>query len=406
MDEIRTAVVGLGHRALHWIRLLQRLPGYRIVAVCDPIEALLKPALAVLDDRHGVLATTRYDEILVADDVDAIGLCVRCREQGALAAMALEAGKHVNSEVPAAHTLEDCWRIVLAAERSGKVYQLAEQTRYWGFVDAWRQVVDEGQIGRVTFCEGQYIGYYGTRMFFQDPHSGHSCEIDELDQYPDARPTWLHEMPPIHYLPHELSPMLKVLDDRVVEVTAMGTGTPSYSHPEIAAPDLQVALMKTEKDAVLRMAAGFTQPVSHARGHHWYHVMGTRGSVEWSRSGRERPKMWRAGAQMHDMAEMDWRFERADAPAEARASGHGDADYYVHAAFRDAVLHGAKLSFDVYAAMDTAAPAILAADSIAAGTQLRRVPDFRPGAGRAHGQSPADDVGTPGSGDTAKNAGA
>ncbi|MEC8931697.1 MAG: Gfo/Idh/MocA family oxidoreductase [Candidatus Latescibacterota bacterium] len=389
MEEVRIAVVGLGHRAHAWIRLLQRISGYRIVAVCDPIEALLEPASAAIEYGGDVSATTRYEELLADETVDAVALCVRCEEQGALAAMALEAGKHVNSEVPAAHTMEDCWRIVLATERSGKVYQLAEQTRYWGFVDAWRQIVEEGQIGRVTFCEGQYIGYYGTRMFFQDAKSGRHCEIDELPAYPDAQPTWIQRMPPIHYLPHELSPMLKVLDDRVTEVACMSTGSPSYAHPEITAPDMQLALMKTEKDALLRMATGFTQPVSHARGHHWYQVMGTNGSVEWARSGRDRPKMWRADNQQHDMADMDWRFERTDAPAEARASGHGDADYYVHAAFRDAVLGRQELSFDVYAAMDTAAPAIIAADAIEAGRTLS-VPDFRPGPARAAGDPPQE----------------
>ncbi len=227
-------------------------------------------------------------------------------------------------------------------------------------------------------------------MFFQDPRTGRSCEIDELSDHPTARPTWLHDMPPIHYLPHELSPMLKVFDDRVVEVTAMSTGSPSYSHPEIAAPDIQVALMKTEKDAILRMATGFTQPVNHARGHHWYQVMGTLGCVEWSRSGRERPKMWRAEQEMHDMAEMEWSFERDDAPPEARASGHGDADYYVHTAFRDAVRGAAPLSFDVYGAMDTAAPAILAARSIETGTQPMVVPNFRPSPQRSAGQDPQE----------------
>ncbi len=388
MDDIRIAVVGLGHRALHWIRLLQQVPGYRVVAVCDPIAALLEPALAALAEPTEVQATTRYEEVLANPRVDAVALCVRCREQGALAAMALEAGKHVNSEVPAAHTLEDCWRIVQAAERSGRVYQLAEQTRYWGFVDAWKRIVAEGQIGRPTFCEGQYLGYYGTRLHFQDPETGRGCEIGELRDHPRARPTWLQRMPPIHYLPHELSPMLKVLDDRVVEVTAMSTRAPSYVHPEIAAPDLQVALMKTEKDAILRLAAGFTQPVCHARGHHWYQIMGTRGCVEWKRSARGRGLFWRADLEMHDMAEVDWRYERLEAPPEARASGHGDADYYVHVAFRDAVRGTRPLSFDVYSAMDTAAPAILAAESIDRGTQLMQVPDFRPSASRPAGSPP------------------
>lgn len=389
MSDIRIAVVGLGHRAvLAWIPLLQKIPGYRIVAVCDPIVALHEAALARLTNRQDVRACTRYEDVLADDNVDAVALTVRCAEQGALAAMALEAGKHVNAEVPAAHRLEDCWRIVVAQERSGKVYHLAEQTRYWGFVDAWRDLVAQGRLGRVTFCEGQYLGYYGTKQFFQDPKTGKFCPVEQLQDHPGARPTCLHTMQPIEYLPHELSPMLKVLDDRVVEVTAMSTRSPSYSHPEIAQPDIQVALMKTEKDAILRMACGFTQPVSHARGHHWYHIMGTRGCVEWARSGREKPKLWLADAQMHDLADVDWRFERTDAPPEARASGHGDADYYVHATFRDVVLGKRKLEFDVYRAMDTAAPAVLAAESIRQGTKLLRVPDFRPSPSRPKGEMP------------------
>lgn len=388
-DEIRIAVVGLGYRAVGaWIPLIQKVKGYRIVAICDPIKAIHDAARAQLQQPGEVKSYARYEDVLADPNVDAIALTVRCREQGALAAMALEAGKHVNAEVPAAHRIEDCWRIVVAQERSGKVYHLAEQTRYWGFVDGWRKLVAEGKLGRVTFCEGQYLGYYGTKLFFQDPQTGKFCGVEELKDHPAAKPTYLQSMQPIECLPHELSPMLKVLDDRVVEVTAMSTRSPSYSHPEIAQPDIQVALMKTEKDAILRLACGFTQPVPHARGHHWYQVMGTRGSVEWSRSGHEKPKMWLVDSKSEDVIDMNWRFERDDAPPEARASGHGDADYYVHATFRDVVLGKQKLAFDVYRAMDTAAPAILAAESIQQGTKLLRVPDFRPSGSRAKGQMP------------------
>ncbi len=389
MAEIRIGLVGLGHRGLHWLRILQGMAAYRIVAICDPIVALHERALAALTDRDRVATYARYEDILDDPRVDAIALCVRCREQGALAAQALEAGKHVHSEVPAAHSLEDCWRIVLAVERTGLVYQLGEQTRYWGFVDAWRDLVAQGKLGQVTYCEGQYVGYYGTRQFFQDPTSGTFYNVKELPSNPQAKPTWLQEMPPIHYLPHELGPMLKVLDDRVVEVVAMSTSSPSTSHPQIKQPDIQVALMKTEKDAILRMAIGFTQPVPH-RGHHWYQVIGTRGCVEWKRAARGLGGMWLADAQMHDIAEVDWRFEREDAPPEATGSGHSDADYYVHTAFRDAVLKTKPLELDVYKAMDTAAPAILAAESIAQGTQLIQVPDFRPTVARASGQAPME----------------
>lgn len=387
MDEIRVGLVGLGPRGMGWLHMLQRFSGYRITAICDRTAALHERAKAALTSPSSVKVYLRYEDILADPNVDAIALVVRCREQGGLAAQALEAGKHVNMEVPAAHTLEDCWRIVLAAERTGCVYQLAEQARYWGFVDAWQDLVQQGRLGRVTYAEGQYIGFYGTHWYFSDPETGRFYTVEELAQHPEARPTWIQRMPPIHYLPHELSPMLKILNDRVVEVTAMSTGAPSYSFPEIGQPDLQVALMKTKKDAILRLATGFTQPVPK-RGHHWYQIIGTRGCVEWRRSMRELPKMWLADSQMYDVADVDWRMERLDAPSEARGSGHGDADYYVHAAFRDAVLGRKPLEFDVYQAIETAAPAILAAESIDRGSQLLRVPDFRPSSFRPPGQPP------------------
>lgn len=380
MDEIRIAVVGLGSRALRgWIPIIQKLRGYRITALCEEIPALQSRAYAQRPELQGIQMYSHYDQVLADPNVDAIALTVRSRLQGAMAAQGLEAGKHLHSEVPMAHTVEECWRIINAVQSSGKVYLLGEQTRYWGFVDAWQEIVQQGQIGKPTYCEGQYIGYYGTQWYFRDFETGEFCTVEDLPKMPNARPTWFMEMPPIHYLPHELSPMLKVLDDRVVEVTAMSTGPQSYSFPVIQQPDLQVALMKTEKDTILRMAAGFTQKVPSARGHHWYHVMGTRGSIEWKRAARELPKMWRADAQMFDVAEVDWRWERTDPHPEAKGSGHGDADVYPHINFRDAILDGKPLEFDVYKAVDTAAPAILAADSIALGSVPLKVPDFRKG---------------------------
>ncbi len=388
MEEIRIGVAGLGGRGIHWMRLLQSVPGYRIVALCDPITATHERALAALKDSGGVATYAAYEDFLADSNVEAVALTVRSPRQGALAAQALEAGKHVNQEVPAAHFIDDCWRIVVAAERTGKVYQLAEQTRYLGVMQAWHDMVAEGQLGRVTFVEGQYFHYY-VSQFFWEKATGTFYGPTELAEHPEAEPTWSALMPSIHYLPHELSPLLYVLDDRVVSVTGMSTQGPSSAHPEIPQPDMQVSLMKTEKDAILRLAASFAQP-QPPRDYHWYQIMGTRGSVEWRRSARDRPKMWLASAQMHDMAEVDWQFQRTDAPAEARGSGHGDADYYVHAAFRDAVMGTKPLEFDVYRAMDTAAPAILAAESIAQNSKLLSVPDFRPSAARPAGSMPAE----------------
>ncbi len=388
MKEIRIGLAGLGGRGRHWLKTLDGFNGYRVTAICDPITELHEPSFAVLENPDSVTAYTRYDDLLADPNVDAIALTVRCKEQGALAAQALEAGKHVNSEVPAAHTLEDCWRIVLAAERSGLVYQLAEQSRFSGVVTAWRDLVKEGKLGKVTFCEGQYIGHKDPARYHRLPGTAQLVPIADLAAHPEAEPTWINLMPPIHYLPHELSPILMIIDDRVTEVTAMSTRSPSYIHGEIQQPDIQLAIMKTANDTLMRLAVSYTQPTA-PRDNHWCHIMGTKGSVELARSLRDSSKMWLADAQMHDLAEVDWRPQRTDAPPEARGSGHSDTDYYIHATFRDAVLNDVPLEFDVYKAMNTAAPAVLASESIAQGSKLMQVPDFRPGPHRRKGDLPA-----------------
>lgn len=388
MNTIRIGVYGLGLRGIQWINALQQVKGYEITSIGDILKPRHQRALSALDNPGDVTVHTAYEDMLNDSNVDAIALCVRSETQGAMAAQALESGKHVNAEVPASHTMEDCWRIVAAQEKTGLVYMLAEQLRYNGIFAAWKDMVQEGQLGHVVYCEGEYIGYPGTLRYHVDQETGEFVDIPDLDDHPNAKPTWTAVMDPISYVVHDLSPLLMVLGDRVKKVTAMGTNEQSYAHPNIKRADFQVALMHTEKDTILRMACGYTQPKSHDRIGHRYHMLGTGGVVESSRWSGRQPQMWLANSQMHDMAEVDWRHERTDAPEESKDVGEYASDYYTHAAFRDAILGTRPLEFNVYQAMDTAAPGILAVDSIREGSVPKFPPDFRPTESRPLGQLP------------------
>jgi len=376
MTTIPIGIAGLSKRGLHWINLIQKIPGFRITALCDLYQGPIDAAREHVEHPQDTACFRRFEEFLQFDGMDAVALVVRSPDQGAMAAQAMEAGKHVHAEVPAAHRIEDCWRIVLAQERSGKVYQLAEQLRYAGYVEEWRRLVADGSLGEITYAEGQYLHYY-LRCMFRDPSTGALFGPDQLAQYPDAEPTWVNLMPPIHYIVHDISPLLK----------GMSTESPGKVHPEIQQPDMQVAQMKTAKGALLRLLVSFVQPHPE-KDMHWLQVIGTRGSVEWRRSHADKSRMWLAGRDMEDKKEMDWDFQRADEPEEARGTGHWNLDYYVHTAFRDAVLENKPQELDVYSAMETAAPGIIAAESIVQDSKKLPVPDFRPGSQRAKGQPP------------------
>ncbi|MDP6778860.1 MAG: Gfo/Idh/MocA family oxidoreductase [Candidatus Latescibacteria bacterium] len=389
---IRTAVVGLGHRAIgNAIQKIIRYDDYELAAICDIRPELVEQVSSRLETEHGVSvpAYTDFDEMLRDTEMDAVAVHVDPDVQVPLCCRAMQAGLHVLSEVPVAYTMEHCWDLVTTVECTGKVYLLMEQCRYWGFIRAWGEIVRSGVIGKPIYVEGEYVGYYGTHQLFQDDQ-GRNYTVEQARENPQAKPTWRHRSQPIYYLPHTLSPLLYVLDDRVARVVAMSTRNRSYRYEEVERADIQLALLHTDDDVVIKVARGSNTPVMKRGGtaHHWFHIKGTEGALEWPRSELDKPKMWISGWQMSSPVEMPWTTARTDAPQFAAGSGHGDADFYVFAQFADAVLRGVPLELDVYGAVDTAAPAILAAESILEENRPYDVPDFRPGANRALGCRP------------------
>ena len=55
-----------------------------------------------------------------------------------------------------------------------------------------------------------------------------------------AAPTGRHTMPTSVYLPHELSPLLYVIDDRVTRVVGRSTRRQSYRHPAVRRADWEI----------------------------------------------------------------------------------------------------------------------------------------------------------------------
>jgi hypothetical protein len=181
-----------------------------------------------------------------------------------------------------------------------------------------------------------------------------------------------------------LSPLISILDDRVARVTAMGTRRRSYVHDWLPQSDIEVAIMHTEKDTILRLMTGFTSP-SLQGSEHCCRLVGTNGWVEQGRTDSDPGKQWFVG--MKDKTDTDWESSE-DEPDEARQSGHGGLDYYPVATFVQSVLKDEPSAMDVYQAADTAAPAILAAASAAQGSVCLEIPDFRPDGGRKPGEWP------------------
>lgn len=379
-SSLRIGIVGLGPRARYLIKLYEAHPAWRIAAICDRHQRNIDLAWQEMADKT-VPAYRSYEDLVAARGVDALLIAIDPDVQVPMACDAMRRGLHVTTEVPAAYSIEQCWDLTHAVESTGMIYQLHEQTRYWKFIRDWRGMADRGEFGKILFMEGEYLHYEKNWDLEVDSGTGELFYGTQNALREGIVPTWrarnfLH---PILYLPHEMSPLLSIAGGRVTHVSCMGNRPISYSASRYMTRDMEVALMRTNRDTILRVAAGFTTPHGHRAhtGAHWYQVKGSLATAEWARTDTEKPRLYEA--ETGKWREMDWSTQDEAASGEVRESGHGGADWYPVESFANALLHGDQNYMNVYAAVETAAPAILAAKSSDMGGVMLEVPDFRPG---------------------------
>jgi len=276
------------------------------------------------------------------------------------------------SEVPAAVTLDSARELVRKVEDTGLKYMLAENCCYWGYVREYKRQVESGRLGQVLYGECEYL-HDVRSMFFDNPELPAGAPFHVLASHPASKRTWRAGLHPIHYLTHDIGPMLDILDDRCVRVTCMAT-PPACG--EGYAPAAEVAIFRTAQGRVLKFLAEFSMP---RPSHHWFVLMGTRGSIESPRGHASKHLLYAEDENMDGWSEMPWTTRILEGPQEAWASGHGGADWHISREFADSILHDKPSPIDVYRAMDFTVPGICAAQSAEDDAAPVDIPDLRQG---------------------------
>lgn len=146
------AVVGAGiWGETHAIAAMSH-PFSRLVAVCDIDES---KARALAEKYDADLATTNLEEVLRREDVEAVGIATPDFAHTEPAVAALEAGKHTIVEKPLAMTVEECERILKAAEKSGAKLMVDFHNRFNPPVVVARQSIEKGEVGEVRYIYGR-----------------------------------------------------------------------------------------------------------------------------------------------------------------------------------------------------------------------------------------------------------
>jgi predicted dehydrogenase len=88
-------------------------------------------------------------ELLADPSIDIVSICTPNALHAPQAIRALEAGKHVLVEKPMALRTADCEAMIAAARHAGKSLFVVKQNRFNPPVQAVRQLIDEGRLGRI-----------------------------------------------------------------------------------------------------------------------------------------------------------------------------------------------------------------------------------------------------------------
>ena len=271
---------------------------------------------------------------------------------------ALDAGKHVLSEVPAAMEMEGCKKLVKAvrkAQKRGLKYMMAENCNYYHPIMKWKEWVDAGKLGRIFYAEAEYV---------------HDCRSIMVTA--DGKPTWRFGFTPLLYPTHSIGPLLMLMQDRLTLASGFSTGI--EVSPELKSPSMEVGIFKTKKGAVVKILCGFS--IEREPSHLYYSLYGTNGSVETNRFNIGETRVYIKG-EHKTMTAMQIPLDDPDAPAEAKLGGHGTSEYYLVRDFLRSVLKDTKPPVDIYDAMDYTAPGICAHISARNNGRPVSIPDFR-----------------------------
>ena len=149
---VRVGIVGLGR----WARVLTRASNLsdkiEIVAGYSRSEA----NRVKFEAETAVPSVGTLDDILARDDIDGAILTVPNEQHYPVALQVAEAGKHVYTEKPIAHSLEDGLAIDALQDRYGITVTVGHSARLLGGVQEIKRRIDAGELGKVGFIEANF----------------------------------------------------------------------------------------------------------------------------------------------------------------------------------------------------------------------------------------------------------
>lgn len=401
IDTVRVGFIGLGMRGPDAVERFAHIPGTKIMALCDIEKDRAEKCRSILERAGRPQATVyggkedSWKALCERPDIDLVYIATDWVHHAPMARYAMEHGKHVAIEVPAAVSLEEIWSLIDTSERTRRHCMMLENCVYDFFEMNTLNMAQKGLFGEVLHVEGSYIhnlsdfwNYYWNnwRMDFNSKHRG------------DVYPT------------HGMGPACQLLDmhrgDRMTTLVAMDTK--SVNAPEFiekntgkrpatfANGDHTMTMIRTANGKTLHIQHDVVNPRPYSR---MYQLTGTKGFANkypsegyafepeqiatdsipdhenLSAHGYITPEQRKAltAAYTHPIIKEVGEVAK-------KVGGHGGMDYIMDYRLVYCLRNGLPLDMDVYDMAEWCSLIPLTAISIENGSAPVEVPDFTRGA--------------------------
>jgi len=394
IDTVRMAIIGLGMRGEEAVRRLTYLEGIKIIALCDVRPDLVTKAQDFLTSKGfpaaaGYSGDEDWKKVCERPDIDLVYVCTQWDLHTPIAVYAMEHGKHVATEVPAALTIDECWQLVNTAEKTRRHCMMLENCCYDFFEMATLNMAQQGLFGEITNAEGAYIHDLRFLLFNDTTGYWNSWRLQHnMAENGNLYPT------------HGLGPIAQIMDihrgDKMDYLVSMSTnqfgltaeaikryGNDSpQAQTNYVRGDMNTTLIRTQKGKVILIQHDVTSPRPYDRLHK---VSGTKGFAQ------KYPDpgicLDKEGHGYLPQAKLDSLLKLYEHPLvreigekAKEVGGHGGMDFIMDYRLIYCLRNGLPLDQDVYDAAEWSSIVELSRISVDNNSMPVTVPDFTRGA--------------------------
>lgn len=393
IDTVRIVFIGLGMRGEGAVYRYTFLEGVKVVALCDVIPDKVTKANEILRERGLPEADVYTGEddwkrVCERDDIDLVYVCTQWDLHTPIAVYAMEQGKHVALEVPAALTIEECWQLVNTAERTRRHCIQLENCNYDFFEMATLNMAQKGLFGEIVHAEGAYI--HDLRFLNFNDSTGY-WNMWRLKHNQEENGNL--------YPTHGLGPIAHILNihrgDRmeyIVSVSSNQFGMTAYAKEkfgddsdyakrEYLNGDMNTSIIKTVNGKTMMLQHDVTSPRPYSRIHM---VSGTKGFAQ--KYPRKGISLEPDGHSYISESALDSLLSEYEHPIvkevgmkAKEVGGHGGMDFIMDYRLIHCLRNGLPLDMDVYDAAEWSSIIELSRISVANSGKPVKVPDFTRG---------------------------